>query len=134
MHVVYTLEDPITREVRYVGVTGGPLEKRLYSHIRNALRGSKWHVSNWIRMLSRQRRTPLIIKQGEYEEREEALAAEIAYIKRLKNEGYRLTNLTKGGEGTWGWDSFMPKETCTRISLAHKRPPPKLSARKKRTP
>ena len=45
---------------------------------------------------------------------EQANEREIFWIKKFKDEGHQLANITVGGAGTSGWK--RPKEQCERIS------------------
>ena len=52
---VYTLTDPTTNEVRYVGVTIQSLNQRLSQHINAAKNNECRHVCKWIRTLIQKR-------------------------------------------------------------------------------
>lgn len=100
---VYILREAGNPEIRYVGITSKSLSSRLYKHLkqerhRNAYKG------RWI--------DQVLSKGGEIEiipivnnvESDIAESLEIFYIKRFRQLGFRLTNLTDGGErGTLGY-------------------------------
>ena len=48
---IYSLSDPNTGEIRYVGKTYNQLRKRLYSHLNECKTGNKSHKINWIKSL-----------------------------------------------------------------------------------
>lgn len=50
MYKIYSLNDPLTNEIRYIGYTKGSLKKRLKEHIYDSNR-NKSHKCNWIRKL-----------------------------------------------------------------------------------
>lgn len=98
-HYIYTLSDPQTGLVRYVGKTTQP-KRRLLRHIFNAKQGQKIHVSCWIRGLILKDMSPIMEIIDESEDDWEEL--ERFYISYLRFCGTDLTNLTDGGEGTVG--------------------------------
>lgn len=114
MHI-YTLEDD-KNEVRYVGVSKNP-QKRLYQHIHRAKSGiEKNHKSKWIKSLLKKDQQPLmrIIDSVPFDE---WITKEIFYIKKYKELGCNLVNLTDGGEGTHGHKlSQKHKEKLRKIS------------------
>lgn len=109
---IYALSDPRTSDIRYVGWSLNP-HKRLKAHINQAKRGGT-HKSHWIQQLMAEGLRPLmhIVESGtgDYEE------AERRWIAYYKNQGYRLTNLTIGGEGAPGYNP--PAEVRAKMSVA----------------
>jgi group I intron endonuclease len=106
----YTLTDPITSEVRYVGCTGDLVE-RFYNHLYFARKNSypNNHKDNWIRILFGKGLIPIlteidkIINDGQnYKERE------IFLIKKYRDLGCDLTNMDDGGTG-WGFGNQIWK-------------------------
>lgn len=111
---VYVLADPRDGEIRYVGITSRTLEQRLTEHYyaqSNDYRG-KW--------LSKLRNIGLkpIMRLLQTFITEDALKAEIYWIKYFKDTGCKLINGTLGGEGALG--RFHSKETKAKISESHK--------------
>lgn len=96
---IYTLNHPVTNEIRYVGWTHNSVERRLYDHCRDR----EWnaHKVNWIKTLLPLKPTINIIEtippMKNWEEREQY------WIQFYKNEGKKLINKTIGGEGTTGY-------------------------------
>jgi group I intron endonuclease len=99
MNKIYTLKDPFTQEVRYVGKTKNDLIKRLYEHCteRNLIKNS--HKNNWIKKLKKQDTRPIIelIELTENWKEREAY-----WIKYFRDKGINLTNETDGGDGCIG--------------------------------
>jgi hypothetical protein len=93
MNTVYALRDPITLEIRYIGVTKNSLKRRLSGHMWAARTGVRNHTTHWIKTLQT---SPLIEALEENCRRKR----EVFWIRRYRSLGARLTNLTAGGEGT----------------------------------
>jgi hypothetical protein len=94
--VIYALCDPGTGEIRYVGKTVRTPQRRLYYHMKKADEGSTLYVSNWLRSLEGVRPTITILDRGPAQWLDDLERWWIAYCRRM---GYRLTNLTDGGDG-----------------------------------
>ena len=107
---IYSLIDPITNEVRYVGKTYNP-EKRYKQHIYKSKIG-KTHRDFWIQKLIKIGQKPIINVIEECNE-ENWMVREQYYISMYDN----LTNLTNGGEGTHGYTPS--KETIEKIKLSN---------------
>lgn len=91
---IYSLKNPITNEIRYIGKTGD-LRRRLQNHISHSkTRNSR--ISNWLKSLIKENLLPIIeiieeCNKDNWEERE------IYWIKYYKDSGYNLVNFRKGG-------------------------------------
>jgi predicted GIY-YIG superfamily endonuclease len=101
MFYLYTLNDPNTLEVRYVGYTKRP-KIRLWEHIRDAKAGLKTHKSLWVKSLLNKEESPLLNIINTYSSHTEVLSEEVKLIKELRESGIALTNLTDGGDGQAG--------------------------------
>lgn len=110
---IYVLCDPYSREVRYVGRTVFPLHRRLEGHYQAARRGYKSHVAHWVRSLDRLPiiKAVLTVAGDSGRVEQDVIALYLAL-------GYRLTNLTVGGDGAPG--RVLSAETRSRMSAAHK--------------
>lgn len=96
---IYTLSDPRSMEVRYVGVTFRH-KQRYNEHISRAIAGGKTHRDCWIRSLISAGIRPLyqVTQSGTGEGWQEAERHWIAFYRTQ----FDLTNLTDGGDGTPG--------------------------------
>lgn len=104
---IYLLEDPRTREVRYVGKTeqravrqANPA-RRLVQHLSDARRGVRRHVYDWLRSVLHDGLQPVlhVVQTGTGDG---AGDAELLWISIARTLGVRLTNLTDGGDGPTG--------------------------------
>ncbi len=97
MIYIYTLKHPITNEIRYVGKTVKKLQYRLAGHICEARVNTTSYRCCWIRSLANQGLTPIIelLDQTESNDWE---WLERYWISQFKTWGFRLVNLTDGGE------------------------------------
>lgn len=95
---IYTLTDPRTGTVRYVGFTALDLDSRLRSHIDpNHLR-SFTHKNNWIKLLLNENLCPFI-EEVDNIEIENWQFWERYWISQFKCWNFPLTNMTDGGNG-----------------------------------
>ena len=93
---IYSLSDPITDEVRYIGKTIRP-KQRYKEHIRNS-KDKKTYSNCWINSLIKDGLKPILSILEECDE-SNWIEREIHHISLYEN----LTNLTKGGDGTNGF-------------------------------
>jgi hypothetical protein len=100
---IYTLSDPFTDKVRYVGRTKEP-KARLNGHIRESKKSNKTRKQRWIKSVLKKGGTPImhIIDEIESEKYQEL---EMFYISFFKQLGFDLTNSTEGGDGSIGCPS-----------------------------
>jgi hypothetical protein len=94
---IYTLSDPNTGLVRYIGKTKN-VEKRLKSHLNNNSLINSTKKNNWIISLLRNKQLPIIEVVGEVPS-EDIDFYEIFYISLFKTWGFDLLNGTDGGDG-----------------------------------
>lgn len=92
---VYQYRDPITKSIRYIGKGKG---NRYLPNSHN-----HGYCGNWINSLKKQGMKPIIEFPEKDLTEKEAFALERKLIKRAKEEGHPLTNLTDGGEGLSGF-------------------------------
>ena len=109
---IYTLENPITNEVRYVGKTVQKLDKRLNAHIYESRKKNN-HKCNWINSLSKKGEFPTI-KLIDIVPEEEWEFWESYWIEQLKMWGFNLVNGTPGGEGYKHTDETKEKIRASR--------------------
>lgn len=96
---IYELIDPFTNEIRYIGKTIRSLDERLKYHIQDA-KYSKYTSKkvSWIKSLLNYNEDP-IIRLVEKVDKDEVDFWEQFYIELYKSWGFRLTNMTRGGDG-----------------------------------
>jgi hypothetical protein len=92
---IYTLSDPRTKEVRYVGKTVNPKQRR-HNH-SNVARDKGTHKRNWINQLKQNNLCPIFEIIDEVEENWKFW--EKYWIQQFKAWGFSLTNATLGGDG-----------------------------------
>ena len=96
---IYTLSDPITNEIRYVGKTIMKLSTRLNCHLQERRFPKRnIHKVNWIQSLKSRNLKP-IIKSIEICDELVWQVREKFWIKHFRDVGVRLTNHSSGGEG-----------------------------------
>lgn len=118
--LIYTLSDPFTKEIRYIGKTNQMLLKRLNGHIQDAkIRKSKTHNSNWIYSLILKNQKPIIELLDEVNENTAWQLIEQYWISQFKCWGFNLLNTTIGGDGFQG--SKRTKEACIKTSISLKK-------------
>lgn len=99
-YIIYTLEHPITREIRYVGKTSEKLNYRLNKHTTISELKKKNKRTNWIKSLKKIKLNPIIKELDIAFSHEESIFLEIYWISQFKNWGFNLVNATNGGEGS----------------------------------
>ena len=92
---VYTLSDPRTNEVRYIGKTLY-LNNRFSNHLATSKFG-KSHKKNWIKNLLKNNLKPVIEVLEEFDNEEDTLKAEAYWIQQFKAWNFKLTNLIEYG-------------------------------------
>lgn len=111
---IYTLICPITSDVKYIGKTIKPLDKRLSEH-KSDLRGNNKR-KNWIRKLAKIGLQPEIALVEEVDSDWEFW--ERYWICQFRAWGFDLKNQTAGGEGATG--RVVSPEVRKRISDSQK--------------
>ncbi len=113
MTYIYSLNDPTTNEVRYIGKTVD-LKVRLKAHLKD--KRERTHKTNWIERLESKDLKPRMEVLAYIHDDSRANEWERWYIKTGKELGWRLTNSTDGGE----LGSKPTEEVKKKMSLAHK--------------
>jgi group I intron endonuclease len=93
---IYTLTDPFTNEIRYVGKADNLLV-RLKEHIKRSSY-TVTHKNNWIQSLLKKNAKP-IIEVLDIVPINDWGFWEIYWISVIKSWGFKLTNLASGGKG-----------------------------------
>ncbi len=116
---IYSLADPYTGEIRYVGYTSQTLRKRLRGHIHHAKAYGRGAVRLWIMQLLADGLEPTIAPLEIGDGPRNWMPAErkwIAYYRGIP--GNRLLNQSNGGQGVPGYQ--FSKESRRRISEKNK--------------
>lgn len=95
---IYSLTDPFTGNVRYIGQSTHPKE-RLAAHCNEK---SCCHRANWIKSVIRRGKRPLMEILEEIAPDADWQAAERWWIAHGRERGWPLTNGTDGGDGVPG--------------------------------
>ena len=111
---IYTLSDPISGEIRYVGKTIEDLNVRLSRHVR---RRDNTYKSNWIFSLKKIGLIPKIELLDECLN-EDWQWVEKYWISQLKSWNINLTNICEGGRGSDGLKH--KQDSIEKISKASK--------------
>lgn len=93
---IYTLTDPITNKIRYIGKTNN-ISQRYKAHLNKA-RKHQIHKANWIKYLKDKGLKP-IIEIIDIVLIKDWIFWETYWISQFKTWGYDLINYTNGGEG-----------------------------------
>lgn len=111
---IYTLSDPETNEIRYVGKTNN-ISQRYRAHLNKA-RKHQTHKKNWIESLKNKKLKP-ILKIIDIVPIEDWIFWEKYWISQIKTWGFNLVNHTGGGDGcTFGnQTSFKIGQNSTPI-------------------
>lgn len=111
---IYTLSDPITKQIRYIGKTVESLEIRLDRHIRKK---DNTYRYNWILSLKKQNLKP-IIELLDITDEDNWCWIEKYWISQFKCWGFSLVNTCEGGYGTNG-QKHRP-ESIEKMRIASK--------------
>ena len=96
---IYTLTDPRTNQIKYVGKTNNPYY-RFRMHIHEAKNGNTYK-QNWIKGLLKSNLEP-VFEIIDTIDNKDWMFWEQFWISQCKTWGFKLTNLGIGGEGSSG--------------------------------
>lgn len=97
MSLIYTLADPRTGEIRYVGKTDRDPAVRVAQHVNDA-KNKRTHRGNWVRSLLNAGVRPVFEAVEEVPKKEWEFW-EQHWIQQFKGWGFDLVNTHKGGTG-----------------------------------
>jgi hypothetical protein len=100
-YIIYTLKDPLTNIIKYIGLTNRSLKVRLSDHYSDIHKNN--YKSNWIKSLRKKNVKPIIEELDIVYSLKEAHFFERYWISQFKTWGFKLTNATLGGEGGLGY-------------------------------
>lgn len=125
MNIIYALRDSETNEIRYIGKSvKGIARPREHWRVRHKPKYNTMHVYRWLRKCI----NPPIVQILEVcQTKSELSIREQIWIAVYSATG-RLTNMTKGGDGTVG--KRHSEETKQKLSLAKKGKPSPLRGKK----
>ncbi len=115
--LVYALTDPRDGTVRYIGKSSSGLQRAQHHATPQKLKKDKTYKGNWIRSLLSLGLRPSIEVVEELPIRDLLADTERFWIAQFRAWGFRLTNLTSGGDGC---ASFRTESHKRKISAAHK--------------
>lgn len=115
-YYIYTLSCPLSNRVRYIGMTKN-LKERYANHLCVDSKSSSYKNS-WIKSLKSKNLKPIMEELDSSDSLEEIFQLEKYWIAQLKTWGFNLTNLTEGGEGTFG--NIKTIETRLKLSKSLK--------------
>lgn len=101
---IYMLIDPrdVKFNPRYIGITVGSIKNRFARHMLPSSLKKETYKNNWIKKMLKDSIMPQVILIDTVDSWEEACTLEIGLIKTFKEKGFKLTNITAGGDGTLG--------------------------------
>jgi hypothetical protein len=110
MSCVYALvEESSPEDYRYIGRTSERPHRRLGKHL-SAAKTEDNYVHRWIRKVQAEGRKVTLVVLEDNLTFEESGLREIALIAKCKKEGYRLTNISLGGDGSLGHKGWKHTE------------------------
>lgn len=117
---IYSLSDPFTGEIKYVGKTNGSLTRRINQHLCSQNLQNKSHTIYWLKQLKSNNARP-IIEDLEICSLDVWQEREIYWIEQCRQWGFKLTNTTIGGDvGCLGYKHT--EEAKKRIGILNSRP------------
>jgi hypothetical protein len=114
---IYALCEPESGLIRYVGKTRYTPERRLTYHLTQS-RSSRLPSANWLRSLNLRGFRPIMVELERVGLNDDWASRERFWISACKDAGFRLLNLTDGGEGAHGFEPT--DEHRSKISQALK--------------
>ena len=108
---IYILKCPISKEIRYVGLTRVSLEHRLHLHLKENVKGLTYKI-NWIKSLKERNLKPIIEEIDSSSNLEELCKKEIYWIQYYLQKGCKLTNtiITYSNKPYKDFKNHLPKK------------------------
>lgn len=92
---IYSLSDPITGEIRYIGKSNNP-KKRILDHVRENKTSNRSHKISWIKSLISKDLLPIVEIVDEVPKLDWEFWEQY-WISQFKHWGFNLTNISPGG-------------------------------------
>lgn len=115
--LLYGLFCPFTNELKYIGITTRSLNTRLNEHLRMP---TNYKIKLWLNQLKEKKYKPIIKLISEFNSYDELLNGEINEIKKYRDLGYNLFNLSDGGDINPMLGKTHTNESRKKISETHK--------------
>lgn len=108
---IYVLRCPISKEIRYVGMTRLSLSHRLHLHIKEKKKGIT-HKTNWVKSLLDKKLIPIIEQIDSSSNLEELCEKELYWIQYYLERGIKLTNtiITYSNKPYKDFKNHLPKK------------------------
>ena len=122
-YTFYFMHEPENELCGYVGMTTEPIQKRIRRHIYEATgreHSPESEKNVWLRLMLDRGLHPYceVLEVSGFKDPTEAGIREQYWIKRLREEGKYLTNMTDGGLGTNGYYFEHKEETKEKLAEA----------------
>ena len=118
IYYIYTLKDPNTNEIKYIGKTKN-LKNRLQRHHQNNYLQHWWtHKNIWLNKLIKNNQKA-IIEELDIGDENNINSLEIYWIAQFKQWGFNLTNITEGGDGSNWTNKKHSEETKIKCKMNH---------------
>jgi hypothetical protein len=115
---IYTLTDPISNIIRYVGKSNNPHD-RLRRHLSDTSLSESWTNKNkWLLNLKNNNLLPILNIIDESND-ENIDSLEIKWISYYRNLGIVLSNMTDGGDGTDWTGKKHSVESIEKMKMNH---------------
>lgn len=109
-YLIYSLCDPITYEIRYIGLSTSGLDRPKSHTLPSCIKKSKTKNNNWIKSLLNQGFKPIIQVIQYLPNKIDVYECEKYWIKYFKDRNANLNNHSDGGENSLNGISFTGKD------------------------
>lgn len=117
-YFIYTLSDPISMEIKYIGKTKN-LKDRLQRHMSPCNLKQTWQSkTKWLKYLKNNNLKP-VMEQLDIGDENNIDHLEIFWISQFKSWGFKLKNETIGGDGCDWTGKKHTKESIHKMKMNH---------------
>lgn len=118
IYYIYTLTDPNTNEIKYIGKTNN-IKNRLKRHLLPSNLKNKWTAkTKWLIHLKQNNQKP-IIEILDIDIKYNINDLEIYWISQFRTWGFNLTNETNGGDGFDWTGKKHKKKSINKMKMNH---------------